>query len=182
MFKRISVLGVAVAAAAVFSGCPEWTQPPFDATGTYKGTFALGAGNTQIAQDCGITVTLVHNINAGAIENAKVSGTVKMNVSCVAGNTNGIFDGVLGQLFSTGAINVSGAILPDGTLELNTDGLLNDCPTNTCERLVLLGKGTDTNNDGKMDTYDGTFGGLVQISGQLVPLVGQFTTDFSASN
>src|SRR5437870_3707415 len=74
-----------------------------------------------------------------------------------------------------------GAVLPNGTLELSTADLFAECTDNTCEKLVLLGQGTDTDGDEKMDTYSGTFGGLVQVSGQLVPLVGNFTTAVSAS-
>ena len=97
-------------------------------------------------------------------------------IIAVGGDVPPVLDGVLGTLLGVEPIEVSGAMLPDGTLELNTDGLLNECPTNDCERLVLLGSTLDTDKDGKMDTYTGTIGGLVQVSGSLVPLIGNFTT------
>lgn len=175
MLKRFTQLSAAAAMAVVFAGCPG-LNPPFDATGSYDGTFTLGAGATQIAQNCEITLDLEQNFDAGPIRNAKVAGTVELSLACVGGDVPPVLDGVLGTLLGVEPIDVSGAVLPDGTLELNTDGLLNECPTNDCERLVLLGSGKDTDRDGKMDTYTGTIGGLVQVSGNLVPLVGNFTT------
>lgn len=175
MLKRFTQFSAAAAMALVFAGCPG-LNPPYDATGTYEGTFTLGAGATQIAQNCAITLKLEQNIDAGPVRNAKVAGTVELSLACVGGDVPPVLDGVLGTLLGVEPIEVSGAMLPDGTLELNTDGLLNECPTNDCERLVLLGSTLDTDKDGKMDTYTGTIGGLVQVSGSLVPLIGNFTT------
>lgn len=183
MLKKIIGLAVLGVTTATFSGCPALV-PPFDATGAYEGTFTLGAGDTQLAQGCDISLDLTHNVNAVPLENFNVDGTVQLSFTCVASQQKAtieeILDGVLGELLTTGDVELSGAITPNGILTLTTDGIFDECPEGEqCERLVLIGTGKDTDDDGAMDTYEGTIGGLVQVSGTLVPLVGEFSTAFT---
>nr|AUN37003.1 hypothetical protein [uncultured bacterium] len=182
MLKKIVLFALAGVVGAGLSGCPG-LMPPFDTTGAYEGVFSLGTSDVQIADGCDISVELSQNINAGPLENAKVTGTVNLSLTCVAsGMTKGtpiedLLDGILGQLLGVSPLEVEGVLLPNGTLELSTGDLLAECPEGGCEKLILLGQGTDEDGDGKMDSYSGTIGGLVQVSGQIVPLLGEFHTD-----
>lgn len=185
MLKHFSLLAVVALASFTFAGCPS-LQPPFDATGEFEGVFSLGAGDTQIADGCDITFVLEQDIEAVPFENAAVSGTVEMNLGCVVdagvdkATIEELLDGLLGELLGTGPVEVSGVLLPNGTLELSTADLLAECPEGGCEKLLLIGKGVDSDDDGKMDSYNGTLGGIVQVSGQLVPLFGEFETAAAA--
>lgn len=181
MFKKSLLLSLVALLGMGLSGCPQ-LQPPFDATGSYAGTFSLGAGETVLAENCDITLALTQNVNAAPFENTRVSGTVNLSLACVV--TGGqkdavqdLLDGVLGQLLGVEPIDVEGVLLPNGTLTLSTEGLLDECTGEDCEKLLLIGQGVDTDDDGKMDKYSGTIGGLVQVSGNLVPLLGNFTSD-----
>ena len=182
MLKQISTLIVAGLTSLTFAGCPN-LNPPFDATGAYEGTFTLGAQGTVLVEDCDIALELEHDVDALPFENSKVSGTVELSLTCVVdGATDGkatieeLLDGLLGDLLGTGPVEVTGVLGPNGTLELSTADLFEECPEGGCEKLLLIGTGKDTNDDGEMDEYSGIFGGLVQVSGQLVPLGGEFTT------
>lgn len=181
MLKRISLLAVAAITSIGLAGCPK-LSPPFDATGSYAGTFSLGVQDTLLVENCDITLDLAQDINALPFQNSKVTGTVTLNLSCTVPTANGkatlqdLLDSLLGDLLSSGPVEVEGVLGPNGTLTLTTPDLLTECPDADCEKLLLIGTGTDTDDDGLMDTYTGLFGGLVDITGAVLPLGGEFDT------
>lgn len=181
MLKRFSLLVVAGLTSAVLAGCPK-LSPPFDTTGSYEGTFSLGVQGTILVQDCEISLDLEQDFEALPFENSKVSGTVTLNLGCTVPTANGkatledLLNSLLGDLLSSGPVEVTGVLGPNGTLTLSTPDLLTECPDADCEKLLLIGTGADTDDDGKMDTFKGLFGGLVDISGASLPLGGEFDT------
>lgn len=182
MLKQLTITALAGLTALTLAGCPN-LNPPFDASGNYEGTFSLGLEDTILVENCGIALELEHDADALPFENTKVSGTVALDLTCVVDGGAGkstiqdLLDSLLGELLASGPVEVSGFIGPNGTIELSTADLLTECPEANCEKLLLIGSGRDTNDDGEMDTYEGIFGGLVEISGQVVPLGGEFTAD-----
>jgi hypothetical protein len=177
------------------AGCPQ-LAPPFDASGSYGGDFAVGLGDLELIDGCGMLVTLEHDVEGLPIANGKVTGTVTLSFGCVlpedlallANGGGGAFGAGLAALGTGGLgagvasllnlppIEVTGLLLPDGTLELNTPDILEECTGGDCVKLGLLGKGIDSDGDGRMDWFDGTFGGTLGTSLGGLPVVGEFST------
>ncbi len=177
------------------AGCPQ-LSPPFDASGNYAGDFAVGFGDLELIDGCGMLVTLEQNVDGLPIANGQVTGTVTLSFGCVlpedlalmasggagalgaglAALGTGGFESGVASLLNLPAIEVTGVLLPDGTLELNTPDLLEDCTEGDCVKLALLGKGVDSDADGRMDWFDGTFGGTLGSNLGGLPILGEFET------
>lgn len=203
MITKHTIAAALTLGSLTLAGCPEMA-PPFDATGDYAGDFAVGLGDLELIDGCGIVINLEQDIQGLPLLNGKVEGTVTLSLACIlpedlallasggagdfgailaglgaagAGETEGLSAlGGLGTMLSIPAVEVTGVLLPDGTLELNTPGLLEDCAEGDCVKLAILGKGIDANEDGRMDWFDGTFGGTLGNSLGGMPIVGTFET------
>ena len=181
--KKILLLTTTIlCGAVVLMGCPLDELIPFDATGTYQGTWSIGTEDTaELLEGCGITMTLAQDITALPLENVKISGTVQLNLSCVA-----VVEWLQGlglpvsESFSIAPITVEGVMLPDGTVELNSPDILEECPEGeVCMRLAFIGKGQDIDADGAMDAYAGTWGGVITVGEASLPVLGAFDVGIS---
>jgi hypothetical protein len=204
MIPKHTIAAVLALGSLTLAGCPE-LSPPFDATGNYAGGFAVGMGDLELIDGCSIVVNLEQDIQGLPLLSGKVDGTVTLSFECLlpedlallaSGGTDdfgamlaalgagaGLSEseglpaiGGLGTMLSIPAVEVSGVLLPDGTLELNTPGILDECTDGDCVKLAILGKGIDSNADGRMDWFDGTFGGTLGSSMGGMPIMGEFET------
>ena len=159
-------------ALLVLPGCPPGTQlpvPPLDASGAFAGTWSgtpNGDGSQPVAS-CPLELVLTQNIAAPWPGSFGVSGTAMVDYSC--------FD--LPEWVETppsSLVNVGGVMDEQGGLKLLSAG----CGTGLCVALVLDGVGVDTNDDGLMDTYDGTWTYTIALAGlQPFGFTGTYTTD-----
>lgn len=202
MITKHTLAAALTLGSLTLAGCPE-LAPPFDATGDYAGDFAVGLGDLELIDGCGIVVTLEQDIQGLPLLNGKVEGTVALSFDCilpddlallasgVAGDIGAILaalgagvgavDGIpvlggIGAVLNISPVEVTGVLLPDGTLELNTPEILEDCTEGDCVKLALLGKGVDSDGDGRMDWFDGTLGGTLGNSFGGMPIIGAFET------
>lgn len=195
MITKPTIAAALVLGSLSLAGCPE-LSPPFDTTGNYAGDFAVGFGDLELIDGCGILVSLDQDVAGLPIANGQVTGTVTLSFGCVlpedlallaSGGVGALGTGLaaLGagglDVGTTGLLNlppieVTGMLLPDGTIELNTPDILEDCTEGNCVKLALLGKGVDSDEDGRMDWFDGTFGGTLGESLGGLPIVGEFET------
>lgn len=172
--KTLTTSMVLVTLAAVgLAGCPISTFTPFNTTGTYTGTWNTGL---DIVDACPITLTLNQDLSASFLERNRVSGTVTLDLSCL-----GVAELLVDALVDLPPLEVSGALLPNGTLELRSPDILEGCPEGGCVRIALLGNGVDDDQDGGMDLFEGSYVATVHVSPELqIPLTGEFATQFNA--
>lgn len=174
MHKHAMACALVLAAAAFLPGCPA-LDPPFDTTGDYSGTFAIGTEDIGIVDGCTLAISLEQDVDTKIFDEWRVSGTVELNFSCILGQElSGLLGLLADEAFSVDPIEVEGLLLPDGTLELNTPDLFDACPETGCAKLAMLGEGVDDNRDGAMDSYSGAFGGVLQLGTTQVPVIGEF--------
>lgn len=158
--------------AISLAGCPpqQIPIPPFDATGTYAGTWTGtqdGDGAKQEVLECPLTLTLTQNVAAPFPQNFGVQGTAVINYDC--------FD--LPAWLETpppSTVNVSGVLETNGRLTL----LSGACGTGACVILSLAGAGAEIYSNGTMDTYDGNWNYAIALAG-VAPFgfTGTYTTD-----
>jgi hypothetical protein len=165
-FRCAASLSLALAA----SGCEELLAPPFNATGSYAGTWRTqDLTDTQVT-GCPISFTLRHIITDNVLESTELTGTVALDFSCFELAQSLIDFGVL----DIGTLELEGYVLPGGTIELHTKDLIS-CSGNECFRFVALGIGADSDGDGKLDAFEGDWDALALLSGVApVPLNGSF--------
>lgn len=202
--KSTCVIAAAMAlGAATLPGCPE-LAPPFDTTGSYSGDFVVGMEPLELIDGCGMIVSLDQNVQGIPFADGKLEGTVSLSFACLlpesltgmaaaAGAANlstalaapgnggadlGAAANLLGaaSLLNLANIPVSGVLLPDGTLELNTPDFLGECTEARCVSLALVGEGADWDGDGMMDQLEGNFGGTISGEFGTLPLAGSFET------
>lgn len=153
--KRFLVLVMVL--ALVGAGCPgTFPPPPFNASGTYTGTWR-GKSNEddpQRVKDCPLELVLTHNTAAAFPEDHVVKGTVTVDYSCME----------LPEWIETpppSVVEVGGALQDNGTLTLISGG----CTTALCVVLTLSGAGIDEDGDGAMDTYAGSWAYTILLAG-----------------
>lgn len=160
-----------VLAALLLPGCPpgQLPVPPFDASGTFAGTWS-GTPNgsaKQAVAECPLTLTLTQNLAAPWPQSFGVSGTALVDYSC--------FD--LPEWIETppaSLVNVAGVLDAEGNLTL----LSGACGTGACVVLSLAGTGTDADNDGRMESYDGAWAYTLLLAGvEPFGFTGTYTTD-----
>ena len=169
--RRVAMAMACMVSAAFLTGCPT-VVAPFDATGDYVGTWdgtatlTSTAGTTPIAvADGPITVGLLHEPDLPLI-NMEVVGFVEVD-----------WDYLLGPLASF--IDLSGFDVPipilgsmqeDGSMSLSLSG----CPEGlgVCGSVTLDGTGVDTDADGEMDEFSGTFSLQLTVGELTVELQG----------
>lgn len=144
------------------------------ANGKLEGTVTLTFG-CVLPED----IAFLAGAGSGAGLGALGAGAGLGALGAVAGlDTPGIggLDTDIAGMLSIPAVQVTGVLLPDGTLELNTPDFLEDCTEGDCVKLALIGKGVDVDNDGRMDWFDGTFGGTLGKDFGGLPIIGEFET------
>ncbi len=152
--KLIFLLFVGTASLLLY-GCPTPPAPPFDATGTYTGSWS-GTSTDQAQQvaQCPLTLTLTQAINGTYPGNHVVSGTTTIDYSCIT------FPSWV-QTPPPSTVDVGGILQDNGHLTLLSGG----CTTALCVVLDLDGDGHDTNSDGHMDTYSGSWTYTILLAG-----------------
>jgi hypothetical protein len=172
MKKLVMQMTLVTAAALGLAGCPFGTLTPFNTTGTYTGTWNTGE---QGVEACPITLTLEQDMSASLIDRNRVTGTVTLDLSCL-----GVAELLVDALVDLDPIEVTGALLPNGAVELRSPDILDECPEGGCVRIALLSQGVDDDSDGGMDLLEGTWIGTIHVSPELVlPLTGDFATQFN---
>jgi hypothetical protein len=159
--RSLVVLCLAVAVALLAAGCPgQFPKPPFDATGTYLGSW--NGNSTDQAQQvigCPLTLTLTQDVAANYPGDH--------GDSCI--ELPECADKPLPSL-----VNVSGLLADDGKLTLLSGG----CGTALCVVLSLTGQGEDGDEDGYMDSYAGTWAFTILLAGvQPFGFTGTFGVD-----
>ncbi len=156
------------------AGCPPpegWPRPVFDTTGSYSGTWSGQSTDPQAPQNvvkCPLTLTLTQDLNAGYPGDHAVQGTVVVDYSCIE----------LPEWADTpppSTVNVGGILADDGTLTLLSGG----CGTGMCVVLSLAGAGEDSDDDGYMDRYTGTWSWSLLLAG-VQPLTLQGSYELTA--
>jgi hypothetical protein len=140
-----------------------------DATGTYVGTWSSGE-----EVECALSFDLVTDPEA-ALEDANLSGTVSIDVSCLAGllaqnesvpaNFRADLETLLAGLLQDDIVlDLEGHLIPLLLgIELNTP-TLTECTEGFCVNLVFLGAWQDTDADMHADSFSGSLVILFQIS------------------
>ena len=149
MKKMTGIAGGLLLIAVVFLGQSQCNEqlphPPFDATGSYDGTWQGQTDeNTQTVAACPLQLTLAQNVYANFPARMHVSGTAVIDYSC--------FDWP--EWFPPvppSTVEVSGLMGEDKHLVLLSGG----CGTGFCIVLSLDGQGEDSNNDQLMDEFCG---------------------------
>jgi hypothetical protein len=169
MIKK-SLFFVGVLCGLLLPGCPgQFPQPPFDASGTFVGTWTGSPSGSakQAVVDCPLTLTLTQNLAAPWPQSFGVSGTALVDYDC--------FD--LPDFIPTpaaSAVPISGIVDGEGNLTL----LSGACGTGACVVLSLTGVGIDADDDGFMETYDGAWAYTILIAGvEAFGFTGTYTTD-----
>ena len=152
----VGVVCLAVLAVTLGVGCPmEFPKPPFDVSGTYDGVWnGNSTDQKQQVIGCPLSVTLAQNINASYPADHGVSGTVVIDYSCVQ-----LPEWADEPLPTT--LSVGGILEDNGKLTLLTGG----CDTAICVVLSLAGQGADVDEDGLMDTYEGSWAFTILLAG-----------------
>lgn len=162
MRSRIGLLMTATTVVWTAQGCLPggWPAPPFDATGTYEGTWQgstdenTPADYQQQVVACPLTVTLTQDLSAPYPGDHVVTGTVVVNYSCVE----------LPEWMTEipdSVVQVTGLLADDGKLTL----LSAACGTGACLGLGLTGDAVDEDGDGAMDAYSGEWGLAIMLAG-----------------
>ncbi|MBI2421580.1 MAG: hypothetical protein HYV27_02040 [Candidatus Hydrogenedentes bacterium] len=166
----------ALSLAVVAAGCDELFAPPFNATGSFSGTWRTQDLSDMQVTGCPITFTLRHTISGDVLESTQVSGTVTLDFSCFELAQSLIDFGIL----EIGTLEVEGYVLPGGTMELHTKDLFS-CSGNECFRFVALGIGADSDGDGGLDGFEGDWDALAMLGGVApFPLNGNFAVMLAA--
>ncbi len=172
LHRSLVALCLATAAALIAAGCPgQFPKPPFDATGTYVGSW--NGNSTDQAQQvigCPLTLTLTQDVSANYPADHGVSGTAEIDYSCIE-----LPEWVNKPLPSV--VNVSGLMADNGKLTLLSGG----CTTALCLVLSLNGQGEDADEDGHMDSYTGTWAFTFLLAGvQPFGFTGTFAVDYES--
>ena len=170
MRRRIAIAGLCAVVALAGAGCPgTFPPPPFNATGTYVGTWR-GKSNEdspQHVRKCPVEIVLTQDTSQAYPQDHVVNGTVTVDYSCIE----------LPEWVQTpppSVLNVSGVLQDNGNLTLITGG----CTTAMCAVLTLTGVGVDADTNGVMDSYSGSWSFTILLAG-VEPF--SFTGKFEAS-
>ena len=152
--RVVLILAAAPLVAAMVAGCPQPT-PPFDATGTYTGTWSgtIDSKGLLTVTDCPLELNLEHDPDLPFF-NFTVIGTTTINWSCLlppelleflALEPQDISLPMLAELQEDGSLTLD--------IEIDTGGVLDLPLRNFAFQLDALG--TDIDGDGFMDRLEG---------------------------
>ncbi len=179
-FHAISMLLV----LACCAGCPQ-TPPdprpegavaPFDARGTYQGTWsANGDQNQADITNCTITITITsHAMNPSQPEGEEardlISGTVAIDGACLTLSQSAVL--------STSTMNVAGWVTQSGQIQVQSTGT----STGVAPTSILLGPGADTTSDKRLDSFTGNIGlNVANYSTQPPTFINSWSGSFSTA-
>ncbi len=124
------------------------SAPPFDATGSYAGTWEGTDSYSNAAMSCSLDITLAQPADASFPRNYQVEGTATFHWAC-----DSVQEAFLGsRLPAKTTLPISGYMLPSGTLKLSGDYSGAEAKYET----DISGSGADISNDGKMDSLQGS--------------------------
>ena len=148
----VAAIGLVVLLNIAQTECP---QPPFDASGDYEGQW-WGQSNdmTQEVVACPLTMHLEQDLTAKYPKDHEVRGVVTVDYSCLE------LPEWVGEI-PPSEVNVVGLLEDDNKLSLVSGG----CGTGLCVVLALAGQGEDTNSDGLMDAYSGSWSFTIMLAG-----------------
>jgi hypothetical protein len=151
MKNPIATLTAFVMLSTTMTGCPlpaNAPVAPFDATGTYVGTWSgsttTDATAKQDVQECPLEFTLTQDVDAAWPQRFAVSGSAYIDYSCLE----------LPEWAETpppSVIQVAGVMDEQGKVGLVSGA----CGTGMCVALGLDGPGVDADGDGLMDSISG---------------------------
>ena len=143
--------------AAILLGCEILFIPPFDTTGTYFGAWS----NNNQSLNCPLMLELEQTNTDNPLDPPLITGKIDLDLSCL-GDIFTLLDlvGVLHLL----NLPLEGALFFDGALELHSTNIDETCELGICTEVAFLGTGLDKNEDGFMETYDGTWAIFFRIS------------------
>jgi hypothetical protein len=114
-----------------------------------------------------LTITLQQDLDANYPGDHAVTGTAKIDYSCVE------LPKWVTDALPASTVNVTGLLADDGKLTLLSGG----CGTGICLVLALSGEGADTDADGRMDAYSGGWSFTILLAGfQPFGITGTFDT------
>lgn len=150
---------ILAAAAALLCGCPiNYALSPFDATGSYVGTWEMESPDPERPYLCSAELVLDQDLALPFPANHEVLGTLTFNFTCPR---------VLAAFADRGipailTLELTGGILPNGQV-LFASGA---CEEIECQGIFLTILGEDTDKDGFMDHLDGdwAFGALLDTT------------------
>lgn len=148
---------MAVVFAIAMTGCPgTFPPPPYDATGTYTGTWKgkSNEDNPQRVKECPLQIVLTHNPAADFPEDHLVQGIVTIDYSCIEFPE-------WAETPPSSVVEVGGVLQDNGTLSLISGG----CTTALCVVLTLTGAGVDEDGDGLLDSYSGAWAYTILLAG-----------------
>ncbi len=161
MKKVFAPLTLLVFGSVTLAGCPvpqNAPVPPFDASGTYVGTWSgsttTDATAKQDVEECPLEFTLTQDVDAGWPQRFGVSGTAVIDYSCLE----------LPEWVETpppSEIQVGGVMDEQGKVGLVSAG----CGTGMCVALGLDGPGVDADGDGLMDSISGEWQYSILLAG-----------------
>ena len=156
---RLVVAGTILLLALGLTGCPEPVPAPFDTTGMYFGTWNGQSNEENVAEQqtvlaCPLTITLEQDVSLDYPANHAVKGTVEVDYSCLE-----LPDWI--DEIPPSQAQVSGLLADDGTLTLLSGG----CGPGLCLVMTLSGTGVDSDSDGAMDEYGGTWSFTILLAG-----------------
>ena len=174
---RCGVLMAAVVLALTgLAGC-NMPTPPFNVTGTYSGVYGLDDPQFALDDNCGITLELYHEPNIPFLQST-FAGVARLEWDCLL---TPFFQTILGIESESAVLPLLATLKEDGTfsfdLELNVDDIpaalldsidqagLDFDPTESFIAFAIhfSGTGVDTDDDGYMDTTDGSLSVYLQF-------------------
>jgi len=167
MKNRISIVCLLLGASLLAPGCPRLFPPAFDAAGDYIGTWMTELSN----EGCEITMKLTQERGGLFDIGDTLDGEVTFSFDCIPlGN-------VVAPLLGLGPVPVEGIVGPQGRIVLASDDITGECVEGTCFKIVLEAQGADSDNNGKMDTMEGTWAGAIIVNNTPLPITGTFEAE-----
>ena len=167
--RRKLVFAAIAAVSLILPGCLlVLLAPPFDATGTYEGTWVGTVSGLEREYTCAVKLDLDHEVGSGLNAGYTITGTLRLNFTCTATIHDLVPLGFPAFLdFNvTGFLNGSGEVI----------FLSAECNDLDCDSVVLTATGDD---DGSAfaQHFEGSFASQVTVEGAARTLSGTFEVD-----
>lgn len=170
--RRLILLGVA---ACVLAGCPLYPVPPYNASGTYEGDWS---SYIPILGDEPVVCTLRFDLEQETLLNVYplnhvITGKVTFDFSCPIVSVLVLLLGLPQQISYD---IVVGSMAPDGTVNL----VCSDNEEGFTSVAVVEATTVDADDDGFMDTLEGTWYFTVPTGSIPVLVEGEFSAAVTA--
>lgn len=176
--RTLAATTLALFLAVTLTGCPATERPPYNAAGSFVGTWSgevsdgtdEGDGDAKaVVTDCPIELNLIHDPSLPFGLGFEVAGVVNIDPTCLIPDW-------MQSLVDLSALDVPipvvGTIQEDGSLALGIEG----CPPQSeiCIDVLLDGLGVDEDEDGILDVYGGTLSVEVAVPDFTLEIEGTF--------